>query len=68
MKQNWTIREVKDQLPNIKVKMRDGSITDAHVGSRKRKFARVWLPNGGYFQAAWQAIVNCLNGNGPLTV
>lgn len=64
----WTPEMVQEKLPNVQVKMIDGTIVDAIVRGRQGKFATVtWLAMGvNLGEWTWQAIANAMNGGRPL--
>ncbi len=68
MKQ-WTIQEVKEGLPDIKV--RDGKqVLPAQLRGRELPFpVVVWGDRMQYkAEVAWETVVHCLNTNHPVIV
>lgn len=63
-----TIESVKAELPNVQIKIGKQIVT-ANVIGRKMPFARVWnRDNMDGWEFSWQAIVNSLNNDTPLTI
>jgi S-adenosylhomocysteine hydrolase len=65
----WTVKAVKDELPDVTVKD-GGDIHEAVVRGRRNKFAGVsWGDNKQYTtEVAWETVVHCLNFGKPITV
>ena len=65
----WTIARVKDELPNVKIKI-DGKVETGGVRGSKDKFATVWVYRLGatYYSFSWDAVCRALNSGRPLKV
>ena len=65
-----TVQEVKDKLPNVKVKL-FGRVLTGHVSGRKKKYATVWVKSGGHIydhQYSWQTVARAITMKQPLRV
>jgi len=63
-----TIQEIKENLPDIKIKLDNGEIVKGLVRGRNLRFAKVSRTTwGGFaFDVAWETIERCINNNTPL--
>ncbi len=64
----WTPNRVKDELPEVDVKV-GKEIVKGQVGGRKLPFAGVWFSVNGVplrGEYAWATIANALNKKQPL--
>lgn len=77
MMKQWTVEEVKDRLPDVKVQFqvngKGRGIKTGLIRGRQMSFAQVsvYLPTSEAwftFQAAWSEIAHCLNNNSSLRV
>lgn len=69
----WTVEQVKEELPNIRVQIagKPAVIVTGYVRGRKLRHARVHYQHGiqAYnCEASWPCIVRCLNEDKPLTI
>lgn len=65
-----TIADVKNQLPDVKIKFA-GKIHSARIAGRENKFATVWFRIDGDlidFEYSWNAILHSVQTGNPLTV
>lgn len=62
------IQEIKDRLPNVKIKTVDGRIISAHLSGRNLPFAKVSSPTWGNFgfDVSWETIERCINNDKPI--
>lgn len=60
----WTIQTVKDELPDVPVKI-NKEIQTWRISGRKNDFATVWNPKNENekCQVAWDTIVHILNND-----
>ncbi len=73
--QPWTVAAIKEQLPNIKVRIGKKVVT-GRISGRQRQFATVSVTNTGTLhrgnqiwidrEVAWETLVHCLNVNRPV--
>lgn len=71
MPRRWTIKEVRDELPAVKVLFR-GTVYKAKLSGRMLTFAYVhpydennnWVT--GAMEVSWETIVHCLNNDRPI--
>ena len=61
-----TVEEVRDQLPDVSVRLADGTIVSGHLSGRKNDFATVWLHIPIEF--AWETIATAINTGNPLRI
>jgi hypothetical protein len=64
----WTAQRVKDELPEVPVKLDCGLIAQGKVSGRLNQFATVTFASYGRLEFAWQTIADCLNRGVPLRV
>mgnify|MGYP001576593406 CR=1 FL=1 len=67
---DWTVDDVKKELPNVKLKLPDGSIVDGILYGNGLFVEVTWLDKTyGWMkpiEVAWETVVRCLNGNLPI--
>ena len=71
----WTAKQVRDQLPNVVVRIGKKVVT-GRVSGRLNAFATVSVTNEGTLhsgsqlfmdkEVAWQTVANCLNNERPV--
>jgi len=61
MKHNYTVDEVKEKLPNVRVNV-SGKITVGRVMGRKNRYATVHTSKGS-FEYSWIAVTRAVNGD-----
>lgn len=61
-----TEQEVKDQLPNVTVKLPGGKIVDAIVAGRNKPFAMIFSDGNFIGEWNWKAVTRCINQKTPL--
>lgn len=73
----WTVAQVKADLPGVRVRVGKGNIVDARVTGRLNRFATVSVTNNyprsgvplfADWQFAWESIVHSLNNGNPLEI
>jgi len=64
----WTVEKVKEELPEIQVRLPMGETVTGHVRGRKKNFATIHLEGNVLdpFECRWKTIANCLNNNKPV--
>lgn len=65
----WTVEKVKEYMPNISVKLGDGTIVKGYITGRKPQFAivKIWIHNTWMtIEVAWGTIAHCLNNDKPI--
>lgn len=57
-----TVKEVKEQLPEVKVNL-SGNIYTGHIGGRKLPFPRVHIRElcNASWEVSWETIARCIN-------
>lgn len=62
------IQEIKEKLPDVKIKTVDGRIITAKVYGRNLPFAKVSSPTWGNFgfDVSWETIERCINNDRPI--
>lgn len=60
-----TVKEVKEMLPDVKVRLSTGKVVKASVRGRMNKFASVFTSEGSY-KFSWLAVTRAINGNHAL--
>jgi hypothetical protein len=71
MNQVWTIKRVKEELPEVKVKLPGGRVVAGYVKGRTLDFAKVYFDYCGLQiskEYAWEAVVKALNEDSPLSI
>ncbi len=74
LKDPWTVKRVKEELPSVQVKLPGGKILNGRLSGRKNPAATVCVGYSGTlgewvdFHASWTTLVHCLNTNSPLEV
>jgi hypothetical protein len=69
-KPQLTMTELKEQLPDITVKLGRGEIVTAQLGGRSNDFAGVTWKTDGYFltiQVSWETALRCYNTGTPIS-
>ena len=66
-----TIDQIRDDLPNVRVRMPNGRITVGYLSGRFRSFAHVIVDTGNGWESAgewsWQTVTDAVNADRPLT-
>lgn len=63
----WTIKRVKDELPDVKIRLSDGRICLGRTKGRELDFAKV-IVGDTIYDFAWLTIVNAMNAERCLRV
>ncbi len=65
----WTVADVKEELPEVKVLVESHNIARAKVYGRSLDFASVMLlEDGRHFEFSWDTIARSLNTGRPLRI
>lgn len=70
-KDTWTAERVKDELPDVKVKLKSGKTVTGKVSGRKNQFANVVVKTGDgdiTEEFAWTTLARALNNNTSVTI
>jgi hypothetical protein len=65
-RKRMSIEEIKNLLPNVQVKMRNGKVIVGTLRGRKLRFAVVRVDEDIVLEYAWETIQHSINSNTPL--
>ena len=65
----WTVKKVKDELPNVSILLKDGRVETGWVGGKAEAFGVVFIPSMAVgIEFSWSTIAKALNDGTYLQV